>query len=358
MTSFEVQRLMTRMKELPRPICFTIAQKEENKVAVDEAADAAEEQEEQDPPDEDVSRLSELEQFHIAEANRSELSEAFKSAVKNSRAETKRAMRSLGSEAPLSESSQLLLEVEANHAVDHEEEYAYSTGDFTFFLNQDDFQKNNLFLIIVYDLILHKNNRLLIGLLHPLLPSLFLLSSSPPSPCPSPPSEFMISKREKERKEEAAFLALQKSRRAASSKSSSKKTDEGSDGARKPRMRRKKKGEAEPTISDQDGLVLSSLLSDARKEYDAVVSFEDYDRLSKVGRTALTVGRKRGGGAEREAKRLAVLEAKEKRKQQKILAEGGSSSSNVEELVRKPFPLVDVYDAGASGGGTGNYEVI
>ena len=165
----------------------------------------------------------------------------------------------------------------------------------------------------------------------------------------------MISKKEKERKEEAAFLALQKSRRAASSKSSSKKSDEG---ARKPRIRRKKKGEAEPTISDQDGLVLSSLLSDARKEYDAVVSFEDYDRLSKVGRTALTVGRKRGGGAEREAKRLAVLEAKEKRRQQKILAEGGSSSSNVEELVRKPFPLVDVYDAGASGGGTGDYEVI
>ena len=129
MTSFEVQRLMTRMKELPRPICFTIAQKEENKVAVDEAADAAEEQEEQDPPDEDVSRLSELEQFHIENATRSELSNAFKSAVKNSRAETKRAMRSLGSEAPLSESSQLLLEVEANHAVDHEEEYAYSTGD-------------------------------------------------------------------------------------------------------------------------------------------------------------------------------------------------------------------------------------
>ena len=61
--------------------------------------------------------------------NRSEMSDAFKSAVKNSRAETKRAMRSLGSEAPLSESSQLLLEVEANHAVDHEEEYAYSTGD-------------------------------------------------------------------------------------------------------------------------------------------------------------------------------------------------------------------------------------
>jgi hypothetical protein len=59
----------------------------------------------------------------------SEMSDAFKSAVKNSRAETKRAMRSLGSEAPLSESSQLLLEVEANHAVDHEEEYAYSTGD-------------------------------------------------------------------------------------------------------------------------------------------------------------------------------------------------------------------------------------
>jgi hypothetical protein len=70
MTSFEVQRLMTRMKELPRPICFTIAQKEENKVAVDAAADAAEEQEEQDPPDEDVSRLSELEQFHIENANR------------------------------------------------------------------------------------------------------------------------------------------------------------------------------------------------------------------------------------------------------------------------------------------------
>ena len=222
MSGNEVQRLMARMNDLPRPIRFTLAQKEENKVAVVDAAELAREAEPAEEPDEDVTTMSARERFHVENSARTELSDAYKVAAKNSRAETKRAMRSLGADPALSESSQILLELEDQQATDVTQTYEYAT-------------------------------------------------------------EYMVGKIAREAEEEAAREALQRARRDASAKSSAKKRDDGDDagaeegGGKKQKRgvgRRKKRGGGgdDDSSAARDGLALSALLGESRAEYDRVIA--------------------------------------------------------------------------------------
>lgn len=225
MSGNEVQRLMARMNDLPRPIRFTLAQKEENKVEVLDAAELAREAEPAEEPDEDVATMSTRERFHVENSTRTELSDAYKVAAKNSRAETKRAMRSLGADPILSEGSQILLELEDQHAMDVTQTYEYST-------------------------------------------------------------DYMVEKNAREAEEEAARVALQQARRNASAKSSAKKRDEGDEeraeegGGKKQKRgvgRRKKRGGGDDDDSAaRDGLALSALLGESRAEYDRVVAHAGY----------------------------------------------------------------------------------